>query len=98
LDCAANANPATRVKGGSEGRRLAHSSVWDVSVCFQVVIASDVTVKSGSFGVEEDDFFQAASRYAASNGMPRIYIACNSGARIGLVDELKPFIQVCVWL
>jgi len=59
-----------------------------------VIIASDVTVKSGSFGVEEDDFFQAASRYAAENGMPRIYIACNSGARIGLVDELKPMIQV----
>ena len=59
-----------------------------------MIIASDVTVKSGSFGVEEDDFFQAASRYAAESGMPRIYIACNSGARIGLVDELKPMIQV----
>mmetsp|Transcript_29822 Transcript_29822/g.41220 ORF Transcript_29822/g.41220 Transcript_29822/m.41220 type:complete len:2214 (+) Transcript_29822:130-6771(+) len=59
-----------------------------------VVIANDVTVKSGSFGVQEDDFFAAVSRYAAENGLPRIYIACNSGARIGLVEELKPLIQV----
>eukprot|EP00959_Pyramimonas_sp_CCMP1952_P104352 2180923-Pyramimonas_sp.AAC.4 len=60
-----------------------------------VILASDVSVKSGSFGVAEDDFFYAVSRYAASNGMPRMYIACNSGARIGLVDELKPSIKVC---
>jgi len=60
-----------------------------------VVIASDVSVKSGSFGVEEDDHFYAFSRYAAENGIPRIYIACNSGARIGLVDELKPLTKVC---
>jgi len=60
-----------------------------------VVIASDVSVKSGSFGVLEDDFFYAVSRYAAEKGMPRMYIACNSGARIGLVDELKPLTKVC---
>jgi acetyl-CoA carboxylase/biotin carboxylase 1 len=59
-----------------------------------VFIANDVTVQSGSFGVEEDDFFFKASEYARHRKIPRVYIACNSGARIGLVDELKPLIQI----
>jgi len=59
-----------------------------------VVIANDVTVQSGSFGVKEDDFFEAASLYARERGLPRIYIACNSGARIGLVETLKPMFKV----
>ena len=54
-----------------------------------VVIANDVTVQSGSFGVQEDEFFYKASEYARLKGLPRIFISCNSGARIGLVDELK---------
>jgi acetyl-CoA carboxylase/biotin carboxylase 1 len=49
-----------------------------------VIIANDVTVQSGSFGVLEDDFFYKASEYARKHGLPRIHIACNSGARIGM--------------
>lgn len=59
-----------------------------------VFVANDVTVQSGSFGVEEDDFYFAASEYARKLKIPRVYIACNAGARIGLVDELKPLFQV----
>jgi len=59
-----------------------------------VLIANDVTVQSGSFGVKEDDFFFKASEYARERGLPRVYIACNSGARIGLVEELKPKFKV----
>merc|ERR1711937_483050 len=55
-----------------------------------VFIANDVTVQSGSFGVPEDEIFYKASKYARENKMPRVYIACNSGARIGLVEDLKP--------
>merc|ERR1711937_421340 len=55
-----------------------------------VFIANDVTVQSGSFGVPEDEVFFKASKYARENKLPRVYIACNSGARIGLVDDLKP--------
>ncbi|KAL7542231.1 hypothetical protein ACHAXR_013354, partial [Thalassiosira sp. AJA248-18] len=55
-----------------------------------VFIANDVTVQSGSFGVPEDELFFKASKYARENKIPRVYIACNSGARIGLVDDLKP--------
>ncbi len=59
-----------------------------------VLISNDVTVQSGSFGVEEDEFFYAASKYARENSIPRLYISCNAGARIGLVDELKSKINV----
>jgi acetyl-CoA carboxylase/biotin carboxylase 1 len=59
-----------------------------------VLIANDVTFQSGSFGVNEDEFFAAASTYAREKGIPRVYISSNSGARIGLVEELKPLIQV----
>jgi acetyl-CoA carboxylase/biotin carboxylase 1 len=59
-----------------------------------VVIANDVTVGAGSFGVEEDEIFYKASKYARENKIPRVYIACNSGARIGLVDDLKPKFQI----
>jgi acetyl-CoA carboxylase/biotin carboxylase 1 len=59
-----------------------------------VLISNDVTVQSGSFGVEEDEFFYKASKYARDNELPRVYISCNAGARIGLVDELKSKLNV----
>ena len=58
-----------------------------------VLIANDVTHKAGSFGVDEDELFQKASEYARQRGLPRIHIACNSGARVGLAEELKPFVK-----
>eukprot|EP00762_Andalucia_godoyi_P000340 ANDGO_03235.mRNA.1 Acetyl-CoA carboxylase len=54
-----------------------------------IVIANDITYQSGSFSIDEDSLFAAASRYAAENRLPRIYISANSGARIGLADEVK---------
>jgi biotin carboxylase/acetyl-CoA carboxylase carboxyltransferase component len=59
-----------------------------------VVVANDVTFQSGSFGVREDTLYAKASQYARSQGLPQIYVACNSGARIGLADELKPKFRV----
>jgi acetyl-CoA carboxylase/biotin carboxylase 1 len=59
-----------------------------------VFIANDVTVQSGSFGVEEDELYYKASVYARDHKLPRVYIACNAGARIGLVDELKPKLKI----
>lgn len=48
-----------------------------------VVIANDITCKIGSFGPDEDMLFQKASEFARERGIPRVYIAANSGARIG---------------
>lgn len=59
-----------------------------------VLIANDVTFQAGSFGVKEDQFFQKASEYARTRGIPRVYVSCNSGARVGLVEELKSMYKI----
>jgi len=62
-----------------------------------ILISNDVTFQAGSFGVREDQFFQKASEFARIHGLPRVYVSCNSGARVGLVEELKPLFKV-KWL
>ncbi|KAL7669003.1 hypothetical protein ACOME3_009679 [Neoechinorhynchus agilis] len=59
-----------------------------------IVIANDVTVRIGSFGTREDALFYAASRFARRLKIPRVYISANSGARIGLADEVKSRFKV----
>ncbi|KFR12883.1 Acetyl-CoA carboxylase 2, partial [Opisthocomus hoazin] len=59
-----------------------------------VLICNDITHKIGSFGPEEDLVFLRASELARAEGIPRIYIAANSGARIGFADEIKHMFQV----
>ncbi len=59
-----------------------------------IIIANDITNQIGSFGPEEDRLFQQASALSREQGIPRLYIAANSGARIGLAEELKQLFQV----
>lgn len=59
-----------------------------------IIIANDITFRSGSFGPDEDALFYAASRKAREEGIPRIYLAANSGARIGLADEVRDRLHV----
>jgi acetyl-CoA carboxylase/biotin carboxylase 1 len=59
-----------------------------------VVIANDITFQSGSFSVEEDKVFSKATLLARQRGLPRIYLSANSGARIGLADEVLAKVQV----
>jgi len=59
-----------------------------------VIIANDISFQVGTFGVQEDNLYNAASRYARDLGIPRIYLAANSGARIGLAEELRDKFQV----
>ncbi|KAI0684026.1 acetyl-CoA carboxylase [Cytidiella melzeri] len=61
-----------------------------------VVIANDITYKIGSFGPSEDHFFNLASDYAREQGLPRIYLSANSGARIGLAEEVMHLFS-CAW-
>lgn len=61
-----------------------------------VVIANDITYKIGSFGPLEDQFFHLASQYAREQGIPRIYLSANSGARIGLAEEVMSLFS-CAW-
>ena len=39
-------------------------------------------------------FFQKASEFARKHRIPRIYLAANSGARIGLAEEIKHMFRV----
>ena len=59
-----------------------------------VLIANDITFRAGSFGTEEDRLFELASALARSKGIPRIFLAANSGARIGLAEEVKKLFKV----
>jgi len=62
-----------------------------------VIICNDITFQAGSFGTKEDALFFFASQYARQHGIPRLYLAANSGARIGMAQSLKSQFQVC-WL
>ena len=53
-----------------------------------ILIANDITFLSGSFGPREDELFLKASQYARERGIPRLYVAANAGARIGLAREV----------
>jgi acetyl-CoA carboxylase/biotin carboxylase 1 len=59
-----------------------------------VIIANDITFKIGSFGPKEDAFFYKCTELARKQGIPRIYLSANSGARIGMADELIPHFNV----
>jgi acetyl-CoA carboxylase/biotin carboxylase 1 len=54
-----------------------------------MLIINDVTLQNGSFGVREDQVFLLATEFAQARGIPRIFVAANTGARIGLVDEVR---------
>ncbi|XP_069882456.1 acetyl-CoA carboxylase 2 isoform X1 [Dipodomys merriami] len=59
-----------------------------------VVIGNDITFRIGSFGTGEDLLYLRASELARAEGIPQIYLAANSGARIGLAEEIKHMFQV----
>mmetsp|Transcript_27637 Transcript_27637/g.55649 ORF Transcript_27637/g.55649 Transcript_27637/m.55649 type:complete len:1816 (-) Transcript_27637:165-5612(-) len=59
-----------------------------------VLISNDITFVQGSFGTREDWVFKTASEYARAHGIPRLYLAANSGARIGMANTLKAHFKV----
>ncbi|EFY98949.1 acetyl-CoA carboxylase [Metarhizium robertsii ARSEF 23] len=59
-----------------------------------IVVANDITYNIGSFGPKEDNFFNKCTELARKLGIPRIYLSANSGARLGLANELMPFFKV----
>ena len=58
------------------------------------IVANDITYKIGSFGPQEDYFFDKVTQLARKLGIPRVYLSANSGARIGMAEELLPLFQV----
>ena len=59
-----------------------------------IVIANDVTHNAGSFGPCEDLVFYRASEFARRLGIPRIFLAANTGARIRLAEEVKSVFKI----
>lgn len=59
-----------------------------------ILIANDLTYLIGSFGPREDFLFNKASIVARERKVPRLYVSCNSGARIGLAEEVKSLFRV----
>ncbi|KAG0471315.1 hypothetical protein HPP92_015861 [Vanilla planifolia] len=59
-----------------------------------IVVANDVTHQAGSFGPKEDAFFYAVSNLACKLKLPLIYLAANSGARIGAAEEVRSCFRV----
>lgn len=59
-----------------------------------ILIANDLTYVIGSFGIREDLVFWRASERARQLGCPRIYFAANSGARLGLAEEVKALFRI----
>ncbi|KAA8522505.1 hypothetical protein F0562_013134 [Nyssa sinensis] len=59
-----------------------------------LIVANDVTFKAGSFGPREDAFFFAVTELACTKKLPLIYLAANSGARIGVAEEVKVCFKV----
>ncbi|XP_071847877.1 acetyl-CoA carboxylase-like isoform X3 [Apostichopus japonicus] len=59
-----------------------------------VVIANDITYRIGTFGTDEDDLYEKASKLAREHKIPCIYLSANSGARMGLAEEVKTVLEV----
>ncbi|KAI3807627.1 hypothetical protein L1987_23559 [Smallanthus sonchifolius] len=59
-----------------------------------LVVANDVTFRNGSFGPIEDAFFEAVTELACTKKLPLIYLAANSGARIGAAEEVRSCFRI----
>jgi len=59
-----------------------------------VAVANDITFNSGAFGPREDAAFLAATELALAEKLPIVYLAANSGARVGLASEVKAALRV----
>lgn len=58
-----------------------------------IVIANDMTLHSGTFGVDEAVFFKKALQIARDKKIPVVFISANCGTRVGLADELRKTFQ-----
>ncbi|KAK6460286.1 acetyl-coenzyme-A carboxylase [Scheffersomyces coipomensis] len=59
-----------------------------------IIVANDITHKIGSFGPDEDKYFNSCTEFARKLGIPRIYLSANSGARLDIAAELVPLFKV----
>ncbi|KAI5127742.1 acetyl-CoA carboxylase / biotin carboxylase 1 [Nematocida parisii] len=58
-----------------------------------VFIGNDITAKNGAFSIDEDNYFTECANISVSNRIPFIYVSSNSGAKIEVLEMLKPMIK-----
>lgn len=68
--------------------KLVHSDQTKM-LCFRYFVVIDVLMH-----IMSHILVQKASEMARQEGLPRIYIAANSGARIGLANEVKSLFKI----
>ncbi|KAK9790754.1 hypothetical protein WJX73_002279 [Symbiochloris irregularis] len=90
--------PVTRTIGSNDVGIVAWLLTMKTPECPQgrqvVAVANDITFNLGSFGPAEDAVFRSATEYALEEHLPLVYLAANSGARVGLANEVKQCLQV----
>ena len=59
-----------------------------------IAIANDITFQAGALSPREHAMFRAAADLAHKRQLPLVYLAANSGAKVGLDQDLKRSIQV----
>ncbi|GBG75894.1 hypothetical protein CBR_g21136 [Chara braunii] len=59
-----------------------------------LVVANDVTFQAGAFAPREDAFFKEITEFACQQGLPLVYLAANSGARIGVAEEVRSCFRI----
>ncbi|XP_024374276.1 acetyl-CoA carboxylase 1 [Physcomitrium patens] len=59
-----------------------------------LVVSNDVTFSAGSFGPAEDVYFKSMTELACREKLPLIYLAANSGARIGVAEEVRACFRI----
>lgn len=70
---------------------------WDVTLCTPeypegrqlFICANDITYLNGTVALEEDYLYNEVLKLAISKGLSFIYISANSGARMGLAEDVK---------
>ena len=90
--------PSTKIHSSSIQRQPAAAVLSHVLPLQVVAIANDITFSSGAFGPKEDAVFRAVTEFALEERLPIVYLAANSGARVGLANELKKAFKVCACL
>jgi hypothetical protein len=63
-----------------------------------VAVSNDITCVVGAFGPREHAMFRAVCEYAVEQRLPLVYLSANSGARVGLDQDLKKVLNVCTYL
>lgn len=59
-----------------------------------IAIANDITFVNGSFATAEDEVYSLASEYSRKHKLPRVNVSSNSGARIGLAEDVAKLFHV----